>query len=186
MACFPSARRSRAEHFIAGQMVDVTGHTVGKGFAGVMKRWGFGGLRASHGVSGLPPFARFDRSAPGSGQGLQEQEDGRPHGRQSTHPAEPGSRAHRCRPRPDLRQGLCARLEERLAAGRATRSRCRCPKACRSPVPCSVANAPISRLRTTSPAVTDVAAETPADEQNNAPAADTGADESPNPENREG
>jgi len=40
-----------ADHFIAGQLVDVTGHTQGKGFAGAMKRWGFGGLRASHGVS---------------------------------------------------------------------------------------------------------------------------------------
>src|SRR6478609_9257778 len=40
-----------AEHFIAGQMVDVTGHTQGKGFAGAMKRWGFGGMRATHGVS---------------------------------------------------------------------------------------------------------------------------------------
>ncbi|KLI63535.1 50S ribosomal protein L3 [Aurantiacibacter marinus] len=40
-----------ADHFIAGQMVDVTGHTVGKGFAGAMKRWGFKGLRATHGVS---------------------------------------------------------------------------------------------------------------------------------------
>ena len=40
-----------ADHFIAGQMVDVTGHTVGKGFAGAMKRWNFGGLRATHGVS---------------------------------------------------------------------------------------------------------------------------------------
>ncbi|RIV93421.1 50S ribosomal protein L3 [Aurantiacibacter xanthus] len=40
-----------AEHFVIGQMVDVTGHTVGKGFAGAMKRWGFGGLRATHGVS---------------------------------------------------------------------------------------------------------------------------------------
>ena len=40
-----------AEHFIAGQMVDITGHTQGKGFAGAMKRWGFGGMRASHGVS---------------------------------------------------------------------------------------------------------------------------------------
>ncbi|MBN9504481.1 MAG: 50S ribosomal protein L3 [Altererythrobacter sp.] len=40
-----------AEHFIAGQMVDVSGHTQGKGFAGAMKRWGFGGLRATHGVS---------------------------------------------------------------------------------------------------------------------------------------
>ncbi|WP_126172416.1 50S ribosomal protein L3 [Altericroceibacterium xinjiangense] len=40
-----------AEHFVAGQKVDITGHTQGKGFAGVMKRWNFGGLRASHGVS---------------------------------------------------------------------------------------------------------------------------------------
>jgi large subunit ribosomal protein L3 len=40
-----------AGHFVAGQMVDVTGHTQGKGFAGAMKRWNFGGLRASHGVS---------------------------------------------------------------------------------------------------------------------------------------
>lgn len=40
-----------ADHFLAGQRVDVTGTTIGKGFAGGMKRWNFGGLRASHGVS---------------------------------------------------------------------------------------------------------------------------------------
>lgn len=40
-----------AEHFIAGQFVDVTGTSIGKGFAGGMKRWNFGGLRATHGVS---------------------------------------------------------------------------------------------------------------------------------------
>ena len=40
-----------ADHFIAGQKVDITGYTQGKGFAGAMKRWGFGGLRATHGVS---------------------------------------------------------------------------------------------------------------------------------------
>jgi len=40
-----------ADHFIAGQMVDVQGVTQGKGFAGAMKRWGFKGLRATHGVS---------------------------------------------------------------------------------------------------------------------------------------
>jgi large subunit ribosomal protein L3 len=40
-----------ADHFVAGQMVDVSGVTQGKGFAGAMKRWGFGGLRATHGVS---------------------------------------------------------------------------------------------------------------------------------------
>ena len=40
-----------ADHFVAGQMVDISGVTQGKGFAGGMKRWGFGGLRATHGVS---------------------------------------------------------------------------------------------------------------------------------------
>ena len=40
-----------ADHFEAGQFVDIVGTTNGKGFAGVMKRWNFGGLRASHGVS---------------------------------------------------------------------------------------------------------------------------------------
>ena len=40
-----------AEHFIAGQLVDVAGVTQGKGFAGAMKRWNFRGLRATHGVS---------------------------------------------------------------------------------------------------------------------------------------
>lgn len=40
-----------AEHFVPGQKVDVAGITIGKGFAGAMKRWNFGGMRASHGVS---------------------------------------------------------------------------------------------------------------------------------------
>ena len=40
-----------ADHFVAGQLVDVAGVTQGKGFAGAMKRWDFGGLRATHGVS---------------------------------------------------------------------------------------------------------------------------------------
>lgn len=40
-----------ADHFIPGQYVDIAGHTQGKGFAGAMKRWNFGGLRATHGVS---------------------------------------------------------------------------------------------------------------------------------------
>ena len=40
-----------AEHFVVGQKVDIQGETIGKGFAGAMKRWNFGGLRATHGVS---------------------------------------------------------------------------------------------------------------------------------------
>lgn len=40
-----------ASHFVEGQFVDVQGTTIGKGFAGSMKRWNFGGHRASHGNS---------------------------------------------------------------------------------------------------------------------------------------
>ncbi len=40
-----------ADHFVAGQIIDVTATSIGKGFAGVMKRWNFKGLRATHGVS---------------------------------------------------------------------------------------------------------------------------------------
>jgi large subunit ribosomal protein L3 len=41
----------QADHFVPGQKVDVAGVTIGKGFAGAMKRWNFGGMRATHGVS---------------------------------------------------------------------------------------------------------------------------------------
>src|SRR5436853_366398 len=47
----PVGAEIAADHFLIGQFVDVTGTSIGKGFAGPMKRWNFGGLRASHGVS---------------------------------------------------------------------------------------------------------------------------------------
>ena len=47
----PVGAEITADHFVAGQFVDATGTSTGKGFAGAMKRWNFGGLRASHGVS---------------------------------------------------------------------------------------------------------------------------------------
>ena len=50
-ALLPVGATITADHFIAGQYVDVSGHTQGKGFQGGMKRWGFGGMRATHGVS---------------------------------------------------------------------------------------------------------------------------------------
>jgi large subunit ribosomal protein L3 len=50
-AMIPVGARITADHFIPGQYVDVTGTTIGKGFAGSMKRWNFGGHRASHGNS---------------------------------------------------------------------------------------------------------------------------------------
>lgn len=47
----PVGAEITADHFVVGQFVDVTGTSTGKGFAGPMKRWNFGGLRATHGVS---------------------------------------------------------------------------------------------------------------------------------------
>src|SRR5579883_1912627 len=47
----PVGAEITADHFVVGQFVDVTGTSIGKGFAGAMKRWNFGGLRATHGVS---------------------------------------------------------------------------------------------------------------------------------------
>jgi large subunit ribosomal protein L3 len=47
----PVGARITADHFVPGQFVDVTGTTIGKGFAGSMKRWNFSGHRASHGNS---------------------------------------------------------------------------------------------------------------------------------------
>jgi large subunit ribosomal protein L3 len=50
-ALIPVGAEITADHFVIGQFVDVTGTSIGKGFAGGMKRWNFSGLRASHGVS---------------------------------------------------------------------------------------------------------------------------------------
>jgi large subunit ribosomal protein L3 len=50
-ALLPVGQEIRANHFVAGQYIDVIGITKGKGFAGAMKRWNFAGLEASHGVS---------------------------------------------------------------------------------------------------------------------------------------
>lgn len=47
----PTGTTISAAHFVPGQFVDVTANSIGKGFAGVMKRHGFAGLKASHGVS---------------------------------------------------------------------------------------------------------------------------------------
>lgn len=47
----PVGAEITVDHFVVGQFVDVTGTSTGKGFAGGMKRWNFGGLRATHGVS---------------------------------------------------------------------------------------------------------------------------------------
>ena len=50
-AMLPVGEEIIADHYFAGQFVDVAGTSIGKGFQGAMKRHNFGGLRASHGVS---------------------------------------------------------------------------------------------------------------------------------------
>lgn len=50
-AVIPVGTEITARHFVPGQFVDITATTRGKGFAGVMKRWGFGGAPATHGTS---------------------------------------------------------------------------------------------------------------------------------------
>ncbi|AZL15864.1 50S ribosomal protein L3 [Rickettsiales endosymbiont of Stachyamoeba lipophora] len=50
-ALLPIGTQLKIEHFKVGQFVDIVGTAIGKGFAGVMKRWNFRGLEATHGVS---------------------------------------------------------------------------------------------------------------------------------------
>ena len=116
-ALIPVGAEITADHFIAGQFVDVCGISIGKGFAGGMKRWNFGGLRASHGVSISHRSHRFHRRPPGPGQDLQEQEDARPHGRRAGHHA----------------QSQSGRRPTSSAASFWSRARCRAPKAAGSP-----------------------------------------------------
>jgi len=65
----PGARLSPA-HFVKGQVVDVTGVSKGKGFAGAMKRWNFAGLGGLARRVDQPSFAWLDRQPAGSGQDL--------------------------------------------------------------------------------------------------------------------
>jgi large subunit ribosomal protein L3 len=93
-----------ADVFAAGDVIDVTGVSKGKGTAGVMKRHGFSGLRASHGV-------HRKHRAPGSigGCATPGRFSGAPHGRaygcRARHRAKPAGPWHRRRSRPDFDQG---------------------------------------------------------------------------------
>ncbi len=106
-----------ADHFVAGQLVDIQGVTQGKGFAGGMKRWGFGGLRATHGVS------VSHRSLGSTGQ---RQDPGKvfKNKKMAGHMGAKNRTQQNLEivrtdalARPDLRQGLGARIEGRLAQG---------------------------------------------------------------------
>ena len=104
-------------HFVAGQFVDVAGVSIGKGFAGAMKRHNFGGLRAIARRLGLAPQPRLDRQPPGPGPGVQGQEDGRPHGPPAGDGAEPRGVRRRSRARPDPGQGRRARARRAARCG---------------------------------------------------------------------
>jgi 50S ribosomal protein uL3/50S ribosomal protein L4 len=122
-----------ADHFVVGQFVDVTGTTIGKGFAGGMKRWNFGGLRATHGVSvshrsigstggRQDPGKTFkNKKMPGhmGDRRVTTQNVGRPDRRRARPDPDPGRRSRRCQGRldPCPRRGQEARSRERAPAG---------------------------------------------------------------------
>ena len=101
----PVGAEITADHFTVGQFVDVTGTSTGKGFAGPMKRWNFGGLRATHGVSVSHRSHGSTGGRQGSRQDLQEQEDGRPSRLRAGHHAQPQGRPARRRARSGARRG---------------------------------------------------------------------------------
>ncbi len=154
-----------ADHFVVGQFVDVTGTSQGKGFQGVMKRYNFGGGRATPRQLGQPPHARLHRPAPGPRQGVQGQEDGRPHGRRAGDHAEPEDRQDRRRPRPDHGRGRGAGRQGRLDPGArrgqagAARGRADAGRLPQAEGAAAAAEAPAPAAETAAPA-----AETPAKE----------------------
>ncbi len=122
-----------ADHYVAGQFVDIQGKTQGKGFQGGMKRWGFGGLRATHGVSVSHRSLGSTGQRQDPGKVFKNKKMAGPHGRQVSHPAEPRDRRHRCRARADLRQGIGSRIEGRLAVRQGFDQGSRAPRA--RPIP---------------------------------------------------
>ena len=104
-----------ADHFVAGQLVDVAGVTQGKGFAGAMKRWGFSGLRATHGVSVSHRSHGSTGNRQDPGRVFKNKKMAGPHGRPQSHPAEPRGRPHRPDPRPAVHQGLGSGPQGQLA-----------------------------------------------------------------------
>ena len=105
-----------ADHFVAGQLVDVTGDTVGKGFQGGMKRWNFGGLRATHGVSVSHRSLGSTGQRQDPGKVFKGKKMAGHMGDRQRTPAESRSCLDRCRARADLPQGVSPRPQGRLAA----------------------------------------------------------------------
>ena len=91
--------------FAAGDEIDVTGTSKGKGFAGVMKRHGFHGVSSSHGAHTQPPQAGLDRRLRDPRSRLQGRPDGRPDGLGHRHHPEPHGARRGRRQGPDPREG---------------------------------------------------------------------------------
>ena len=91
------APNSKPSIFNAGQLVDVTGTTIGKGFAGTMKRHNFAGAPCLARHLGLAPHPRIHRPAPDAGSRVPGQAHVGPHGRHSPHHRESESRRDRRR-----------------------------------------------------------------------------------------
>ena len=108
-------------HFVAGQFVDVSGVSIGKGFAGADEAAQFRRPARDPRRVGLAPQPWLDRQPAGSGPGVQGQEDGGPHGPPPGDGAEPRGVRRRSRSRADPAQGRRARAEGRLSCGSATR-----------------------------------------------------------------
>ena len=113
----------KVDLFTVGQIVDVTGTTIGKGFAGVMKRHNFAGGPASHGASVFAPRAGLDRSAPDAGPRVPRQAHVRSHGRRAPHHRKPAGRRDRRRAQPaaDPRRGAGLRRVAKSSCARRSR-----------------------------------------------------------------
>ncbi len=123
------------EHYVPGQMVDVTGTTQGKGFQGVMKRWNFGGHRATHGnsVTHRSHGSTGQRQDPGKVFKGKKMAGHMGSTRVTTQNVE--DCFDRCRPRPDPDPRCGSRFEGRMDPGARRRQGCASGKraeACRS------------------------------------------------------
>ena len=148
-------RADAPSHFVPGQIVDVTGTTIGKGFAGVMKRWNFGGLRATPRRVGLAPLATArPATARIPGRTFKGKKMAGHLGDERVTTQNLKVVADRRRARPDPGQGRGARRRGRLRARHATPSKRAPPEGCAVPgrpaqgaAPRPGAAAPASRRR---------------------------------------
>ena len=96
----PPGAELKVDMFAAGQVVDVTGTTIGKGFAGTIKRHNFARRPGHARRLAVPPRPGLDRPAPDAGPRVPGQAHVRPHGRHPSHHRESAGRRGRRRAQP--------------------------------------------------------------------------------------